>query len=360
MRKQLVAAAALALSVLYTPAARPCGAVAPAGSFVRLASEETLILWDPESKTEHFLRRPVFEGDPKDFGFFVPTPVVPVVAKAKDEIFAELRALVPFSPSKGSAGRVGGGGGAATAAVHVEQTVQLDDFELVTLRATDAHALLDWLQKHGFASRPSLELWAHRYVQRGWVLNAMRYAPPAPSTPGAAREVKAPALRLSFAIDAPFYPYTEAPPSPAEEQAFVARTKKPMDARPLDLWVVAPYEVEIHEGPALAGTGDVPGPVRVGTANVADWRLETLLESSQAWGFHARSRPSWTVTRFREDAVRRTAFDDLTFAPLGASVDAAEPEESTSRARYGLFALALLAIARGIVLALTDRSPRDR
>ena len=354
MRKRIVMLAALLFCVLHARVAAPCGAVAGDGAFVRLAAEKTLIVWDPETKTEHFVRLPLFEGDPKDFGFFVPTPVVPAVAKVDAAMFDELDRLVP-NPEKGDA--LGGAPRAAAAAaapVVVEQTVRLDDFELVTLRATDTHALIGWLRAHEFASRPSLELWARRYVVRGWVLNAMRYAPQGPVKP---RQVQTPAVRLSFAIETPFYPYTEAPPVTADEDAYVARTRRPLAPRPLDLWVVAPTEVEARMGGELAGVAGAPGPARVGTGSVASAPLATLLQPA-SWNFRPETRATWTITRFREDTVRRTAFDDLTFVEPGASGDGGD--DRGGAARYVPFVVLLGAIALALVLALTDRSRPER
>jgi Uncharacterized protein conserved in bacteria (DUF2330) len=342
------------LAVARVPAASACGAVAAAGSYVRLAAEKTVIVWDAAKKTEHFLRKPVFEGDPKDFGFLVPTPVVPEVAKIDARVFAEMELLVPAPvppPTAGAgagAGARGGGG-----AVVVEQTVRLGEFELVTLRAGDARALLDWLGAHGFASRPSLEMWAARYVARGWVLNAMRYAPEEGAA--RARTLEAPAVRLSFAIEAPFYPYTEAPPDAREEQAFVSRTKSPLPSRPLDLWVVAAGEVEAREGQMVVGTDEAPGPRRIGAESVPAWRLEAALASGVK--FDVRARDAWTITRFREDTVRRTAWDDLTFeAPRGEGGDEPGPDGSRSLP----LAIAAAAVALALAFALTDRSRPER
>jgi Uncharacterized protein conserved in bacteria (DUF2330) len=342
----------------HATAAFACGAVAAKGSYVRLASEKTVIVWDAENKTEHFLRKTVFEGDPKDFGFLVPTPIVPEVAKVDARLFAEMEALLPAPVAATASAGVGGGAGRAGAAIVVEQTVRLGDFELVSLRAGDARALVDWLGANGYATRASLEMWAQRYVARGWVLNAMRYAPAPESAAPVARTIEAPAVRLSFAIETPFYPYTEAPPDAREEQAFVARSKVSPRARPLDLWVVAAGEVEAREGEAAVGTGDTPGPLRVGVASVPSWRLEAALVGSAPW-LRVRARDSWTITRFREDALQRTAWDDLTFeAPRGADRGRDDPSPDASRA----IALAIVAaaIALGLVLALTDRSRPGR
>ena len=79
--------------MMHASPADACGAAYPAGSYVRLAGERTVIVWDAKNKTEHFIRKPLFEGDSKDFGFFVPTPSVPRIAKEKDELLDRVAAL---------------------------------------------------------------------------------------------------------------------------------------------------------------------------------------------------------------------------------------------------------------------------
>jgi hypothetical protein len=338
MKGPIVAAAAFALACATRGDARACVAVSAPGSYVRLEAEKTLIVWDARARVEHFVRKPVFEGDPKAFGFIVPTPVKPEVAKESDELFERLDALVPM-PDAHAKGTPRAAVAVAQAAVEVEQRVRIDDFELVTLRAADAGALVEWLGKNGFANRPEIGVWAQKYVARAWVFNAMRYA-------GAqGKKAQTPTVRLSFAIERPFYPYTEAPPAPAEEQAFVARSRAPLAPRPLDLWVVAEDEVDARPG----------GPPKVAHAAASPEALAQALGATAAWGFDPRARASWTVTRFHESVVKRTAFDDLVFEPIGGAED-----HAPRRPPIALI-VAALAAALGIAIALaTDRSPRER
>src|SRR5882672_8065661 len=153
-----------------------CGLAVPAGSFARVMKEQTLVVWDETSNTEHFVRKPTFDGDPQSFAFFVPTPETPQAAKADDAIFDRLRMLVsPTLPG------LGGSGGRAVAGnqgkeVQVTQTVKIGEYELVSLKASDENALGDWFKKHGYVDRPELRAWTKTYVKRGWIINAMKYA----------------------------------------------------------------------------------------------------------------------------------------------------------------------------------------
>jgi hypothetical protein len=342
-----VAATPLALAcILQANDAPACVAVAAPGSYVRLGAEKTLIVWDAKAKIEHFVRRPVFEGDPKSFGFIVPTPVKPDVAKESDDVFERLEALVPIpTPAVQGKGAPRAAVAAAAAPVEVQQRVRIDDFELVTLKADDAGALVAWLGKNGFADRPEIGMWAQKYVARAWVFNAMRYA-------GAAdeRRVATPTVRLSFAIPAPFYPYTEAPPAPVEEQAFFMRTHAPLGPRPLDVWFVAEDEVDARAG------GKIAGPAKVARTVVTPAVLTQTLGPIDAWRFDPGSKGTWTVTRFHESVARRVAFDDLVFDT--ASVD--EGDAGEKRKPPYILVLVAAAAALGIAFALTDRSSRAK
>jgi hypothetical protein len=290
----------------------------------------------------------VFEGDPKAFGFIVPTPVKPEVGKESDELFDRLDALVPIpTPEVDGKGAPSVAVAAAAAPVAVEQRVQIDDFELVTLRATDATALVDWLAKNGFANRPEIGAWAEKYVARAWVFNAMRYAP---KSNAEGTNVATPTVRLSFAIDAPFYPYTEAPPAPAAEQAFVVRTGTPLPPRPLDLWVVAEDGVDARAGGKLAG------PEKVAHVVASPEVLTSALGPTSDWRFDPRAKRAWTVTRFQENSVRRVAFDDLVFEPPLM----AAPDDETSTKTWMALVVVAAAAALGLAFALTDRSSRER
>ena len=56
-----------------------------------LAYEQTLIVYDAEKRREHFVREVVFSASREPFGFVVPTPARPEVAKVKKSPFPKLR-----------------------------------------------------------------------------------------------------------------------------------------------------------------------------------------------------------------------------------------------------------------------------
>src|SRR5215470_10481210 len=86
---------ALSLSALLTPQLGQACAPAPRrGQFVRIAEESAVIVWDEKTRTEHFIRRAMFDTDAPDFGFLVPTPAEPALAEVSDSVFNDLEYLI--------------------------------------------------------------------------------------------------------------------------------------------------------------------------------------------------------------------------------------------------------------------------
>jgi hypothetical protein len=75
-----------------------------------LAYEQTLIIFDAEKRREHFVREVVFRTSREPFGFVVPTPSKPEVAKVAPSPFAKLRESFPFRPSMPNRTRSAKGG----------------------------------------------------------------------------------------------------------------------------------------------------------------------------------------------------------------------------------------------------------
>jgi hypothetical protein len=67
-----------------------CAPAPPKGSWVDVANETAVIIWDAKSKTEHFIRSASFTSTSADFGFLVPTPTKPELTEASPEIYEGL------------------------------------------------------------------------------------------------------------------------------------------------------------------------------------------------------------------------------------------------------------------------------
>jgi hypothetical protein len=82
--------ALFALSLLHASAVHACCALGRLGEPVVNADQTVLIIWDPQTKTEHFIRKASFKAEGDDFGFLVPTPSRPQLSESGNEAFPHL------------------------------------------------------------------------------------------------------------------------------------------------------------------------------------------------------------------------------------------------------------------------------
>lgn len=212
----------LALAALLLVPAVPTLAAA-CGAFFRRATqqvvvpsllvEHVLILHDGKKQEEHLIREVVFQSSKEPFGFVVPTPTQPTVAKVDRSPFFNLADR--FRPEQrawyGGLGHgfgVGGGRGAGAAGGHSTVTVlaqeKVGSFTAFVLSATDPTALKRWLTDNQLGTTPATEAWLAHYVRLGFFFVAFRYEPQ-----GEAGRSTSEVVRLSFKTPLPYYPYLE-------------------------------------------------------------------------------------------------------------------------------------------------------
>ncbi|HWW59770.1 MAG TPA: DUF2330 domain-containing protein, partial [Thermoanaerobaculia bacterium] len=280
MKKLLLAMMLFAHPVLA------CAPAPHAGEDIDIVEESAVILWDPSTKTEQFIRRATFRGDAKDFGFLVPTPSAPALAEVNDDVFETLKAktarkeiektttqydfrpavyLYFFGRTRSEDAKL-----AAGAPVEVLATEKVAGYEAAVLDATDAKALRDWLEQHGYATTPDLEAWLDVYIQKQWKISAFKIDK-------SSADARTGAVRMSFVTDRPFFPYRE-PASQRESPPFLARA--------LNIWFVGPERVR--------------GTIGANTA----WPHELLWS-----GAHDGRR----LTAFSDTSTPRPGIDDLYF-----------------------------------------------
>lgn len=204
--------------------ARACAVfvpIDPADGRARLDTERILIAYDEATSTEHFIREITVAKGAKKFGFVVPLPARPTLAKVERDVFKELAESFPAIPpppapppqsvpfwrsmSKGMDSAT------ASAGVEVQAVERVGSFTATTLAATDTAALQSWLRDNGLSSPPSHTAWLAHYVALGFTFVAFRFeAPKESGAAGAAdAELTSERIRLSFPTPAPFYPYLE-------------------------------------------------------------------------------------------------------------------------------------------------------
>lgn len=223
------AAFLIACSIVAHPI--PAAACCPAwrlGEPVRIADQQILVIWDPDTRTEHFIREAKFtaraaraDGRPEGFGFLVPSPTVPEIAAADGSVFEHLndrikprieevtrwrthysllwRIFALNAPTTTTRAATDGPP-PPMASVEVMKTARVGGYDVAVLKARDPQALTEWLASNGFDSRPELTEWSRPYVDKGWMITAFKYAADAAT-------IDVTAVRMSFQTDTPLFPY---------------------------------------------------------------------------------------------------------------------------------------------------------
>lgn len=177
-----------------------CCGVAGRNRQVTFVEQLNLVVWDPATKTEHFVRRASFASKAADVGFIAPTPTVPKLAEAQAGVFAYIESLNP-TPAFGSKGVSGGAGaGGVSRGVTVVHEQDVAGYHATTLKATDAKGLADWMKENGFETTPGIEKWTAVYIKKSWYLTAFKVK--MKSGAGTTGTV-----RMSFKTEKPFNPY---------------------------------------------------------------------------------------------------------------------------------------------------------
>jgi len=288
---------------------RPVHACAPAypkNKPVEIASETAIIIWDQDTKTQHFIRRASFQTEAEDFGFLVPTPTQPTLEEADDEAFNVFYKLT--EPKVITKPRPSGGGciGCSKSSdkmieskaevVKVLEEKRVAGQDAAVLEASDAKALVDWLGKHGYDSRPALVDWLAPYVKAKWKISAFKYAKETKS----GKEVAARAVRMTFKAEKPFFPYSE----PKDEAALAAESQP---RRLLRVYFIGTGRMM----GTLGSKGAWPGQVAWANKVPEETREHVL----KLVALKKETPPaSWWLTEFEDHSSPRPGTDDVFFS----------------------------------------------
>lgn len=341
-----VLVAALALVLLHRPV-HACATAPPRGEEAKVADEEAVIVWDPATKTETFIRRAAFQSTARRFGFLVPTPTPPTLGEAPDNLFWELAAAIApdvvhetkgwyVEPMVSCMLFMGGGAKSDEAksgapAVRVIQTAHVAGFDAVTLEADAPQALADWLGAHGFDASPELTAWLAPYVAKHWKLST--FVIDTGQSDEQRYEVATKAVKMTFHAEQPFYPYSE--PDPPRQSTL------PIPPRMLRVFFVSDQR---YTGKLGAGSWNASTLWSAALDNST--RLDTKL-------------PRTTV--FIDEATRRNPTDDVVFVPHTDQSEVKQPPIIVSRPHHIYIPIDLLFIA-GIIIVwrLVKRARRLR
>lgn len=309
----LLSLTAVVLAALLETRPTPaCCPVFRSGKPVVNADQTVILIWDAETKTQHFIRKASFKSDAEDFGFLVPTPSAPELSESGNEAFPVLQKLT--EPEKKQVHRPSGtmscGCGAklsetkttvGAAAVRVLQEKMVAGFHAVVLEADSTDVLVRWLKDNGYAFSPEVAAWAKPYVEGGWKITALKLAKAADAKD--TQNVAASALRITFKTDRPLFPYRE--PNPEKAAATLGASN-----RLLRIYFIADakYQGKMDGDPGWTGRIAWAGKVK------EEDRAKTLA----LLNLPSTTGPAqWWLTEFEDDWPYRSAPADVYFSRSG-------------------------------------------
>lgn len=293
----------LVLTALAVQASLPCAGVyrkskADGLEAAQIASEQAVIIWESESKTETFIRTAKFDGQGADFGFIVPTPSEPELSEAPSALYSVLSVIhrkrypLPIAaPSRGTGG-FGGGAGGGGGQVEIVKEQVVSGLKATVLKASDTEALQLWLTNNEYVATPEVMRWVEAYVENGFYLTAFKID----RKPGS-EHLKSATVKMVFKSKVPFYPYRE-PDAP-----------KSSKARSLEVYFIAPWL-------AKARYTDSQKPWEVQTNDVPDLSESEIKQIMDTGKMAPETMPADAKLTYFLDKSRNRADHDVLFQPV--------------------------------------------
>ncbi len=298
-----------------------------------IREEKAVIIWDEARHIEHFIRQAQIDTTAPDLGFLVPTPSLPVLVEANPTIFQLVDEVA--APTKiprvevTSLWEIVGSPlmplSLVTLGTEVTPVFDTITYELGVkvlgeqdvggyhaslLAADNSAALAQWLKSNGYGWNPDDEVWLKPYLEAHWTITAFKLIKPAVASPVSTTNWKGTlaidttAIRMSFATDRPFFPYSE--PSRARTGPHASEWRR------LSVAILARQRMK----GALADGTRWPGELRfAGESSPTPEITRRWLDLAKLTGpDEAATIPSY-LTCFRDNSSPRPGTADLYFSP---------------------------------------------
>ncbi len=205
-----------------------CCAVSRPGKVVVNADQTVLMIYNPKTQTQHFIRQASFKSDANDVGFLVPSPSKPELAETDQAVFKKLKQITapPEPPAAPLALGTTKSYGAnrAPKPVEVLEQKRVAGYDASVLKADSGEALIEWLKNNNYDYSEAVAAWAKPYIEQKWIFTALKVAPKEAGEEAKPKDLHSPGLRISFKTDKPLFPYRE-PKSAAGAEKLSVRAR---------------------------------------------------------------------------------------------------------------------------------------
>lgn len=204
------------LTALWVAVSVCVGSVASAdGCFFKTSTENAADIYEPEQKAfiwyedgkEDLVLQVAYEGEVTDFAWVVPVPARPEVDKVEGALFHELSELTDIQEEHGAEGEAEEEVGAMAPSVVVLERKQVGHYDVSVLAATEADALVNWLDENGYAQPEGAQEVLNHYVEQAWYYVAMRINTASEAVAEKLRSGIIAPLRLTFSAEHIVYPF---------------------------------------------------------------------------------------------------------------------------------------------------------
>lgn len=173
--KKIIIIFVLAIFIFPTITMADGGLVPPPNRYVYETDQKAVIFF--EDNTETLVVSTKFQGDAENFAWIIPTPSQPIVEKSTVELFnslAELTEVMKGAPRGLSETGLGIMMDTAVQQVEVIETKQIEYYDITVLKASDEHALNDWLNEHGYNFPSTANYVLDHYIENDWYFTAVK------------------------------------------------------------------------------------------------------------------------------------------------------------------------------------------
>lgn len=179
------------------------GAISNPGDVVEILDETAIVEWDGAIETITLALDAATGAT--DFALLIPTPAPAQAALGDSTLFDDLAAIsAPREVTDWQWWPVFGGSAPGPRGVEVLDVVRLGPLEVTTLAASEATALSEWLDGHGYVMKDTLATALRPYIDEGWYFVAAKIATDAQGDPDLSGALQP--IKLTFDSDEVIYP----------------------------------------------------------------------------------------------------------------------------------------------------------
>ncbi len=177
MKKTVILVLAILVVLLQVSGVLADGAYIPYPDYWVRPGQQKAIIFHEENK-ETMILTSDFKGNAKELVWIVPTPTIPKLSKANEEIFINIQRLTAPQYDRGSWNVLEAAAGAMKAGgydgVAIIESQEVDYYNVSVIAATNSEELVRWFNENGYVYPKEYAYVLNYYINKGWFFNAIK------------------------------------------------------------------------------------------------------------------------------------------------------------------------------------------